>query len=57
MIAIAHNVQLGNNIFVRMSTFNQKIVQLIFCNCFDWLKTTVEIKNCKREINITFYCK
>ena len=34
---------------VGMSAVNQKIVQLIFSNCFDGLKTTVRIKICKEE--------
>ena len=34
---------------VGMSPVNQKIVQLIFSNCFDGLKTTVRIKTCKEE--------
>ena len=42
-----------------MSTVNQKIVQLIFSNCFALLTKDhcVELKLVKREINITFYCK
>ena len=34
---------------VGMSAVNQKIVQLIFSNTFDGLKTTVRIKTCKEE--------
>ena len=34
---------------VGMSAVNQKIVQLIFSDCFDGLRTTVRIKTCKEE--------
>ena len=33
-----------------MSTVNQKIVLLIFSDCFDWPKTTVDIKT-REKVN------
>ena len=38
-----------------MSSVNQKIVQLIFSNRFDGLKTTVRIKTCKEENQHNFF--
>ena len=40
---------------VGMSAVNLKIVQLIFSNCFDGLKTTVRIKTCKEENQQHFF--
>ena len=42
---------------VGMSAVNQKIVQLIFSNCFDGLQTIVRIKTCKEENQHHFLLK
>ena len=40
---------------VGISDANQKIMQLIFSNCFDGLKTTVRMKACKEENQHNFF--